>query len=77
MISQQFRAAEKAAPPPAASARSVVERMADTMREMRAAGQMVTAETVAVHGDFTDAEVAKFAREASDLARSRETRQVA
>ncbi|MBN9243968.1 MAG: hypothetical protein J0I98_14345 [Mesorhizobium sp.] len=77
MISQQFRAATKAAPPAAAKTRSVTERMADTMREMRAAGQMVTAETVAVHGDFTNAEVAKFGPEAANLARSRETRQVA
>lgn len=77
MISQQFRAAEKAAPPPAQPTRGVIERMADTMREMRAAGQMVTAATVAVAGDFTDAEVAKYGPEAANLARSRETRQVA
>lgn len=75
MISHQYRPAAPKAPH--AAARSLVERMADVMREMRAAGQMVTAESVAVHGDFTDAEVARHAREASDLARARETRQVA
>jgi hypothetical protein len=79
MIAQQYRtkapAAEKA--PAAAPARSIVERMADVMREMRAAGQIVTAETVAVFGDFTSAEVSKHAMEASNLARAREVRQVA
>jgi hypothetical protein len=79
MIAQQYRtkapAAEKA--PPAAPARSIVEAMADVMREMRAAGQTVTSETLAVFGDFTDAEVAKHAMEASNLARAREVRQVA
>jgi len=78
MISQQYRATAKAVPPPAPQApRTVAERMADVMREMRAAGQIVTAETVAVHGDFTNAEVAKHGPEAANLARSREIRQVA
>lgn len=76
MISQQYRPASKPVAPQAET-RSVAERMADVMQEMRAAGQIVTAESLAVFGDFTDAEVAKFAREASDLARSRQVRQVA
>jgi hypothetical protein len=75
VISQQYRPHSKA--PAAMPGRSLVERMADVMREMRAAGQVVTAATLAVHGDFTDAEVAKHAMEASNIARSRETRQVA
>jgi hypothetical protein len=77
MLSHQYRPAATATPAPAQPARTLVERMADVMREMRAAGQMVTAGTLAVHGDFTDAEVAKVAREAADLARAREVRQVA
>jgi hypothetical protein len=77
MISQQYRSA---APAPAARAlepRTIAERMADAMREMRAAGQIVTAATLAVYGDFTDDEVAIFGPEAANLARSREVRQVA
>jgi hypothetical protein len=79
MITQQYRPATAAAQkaPAVAPARSIVERMADVMREMRAAGQIVTAETVAVFGDFTSAEVSKHAMEASNLARAREVRQVA
>lgn len=79
MISQQYRPAAPAAPkvPQKADARTIVERMADVMRDMRAAGQTVTAASVAVYGDFTDAEVSKHAMEASNLARSREVRQVA
>lgn len=77
MLSQQYRKADTAVPPPALPERTVAERMADVMREMRAAGQVVTAASVAVHGDFTDAEVAKHGPEAANLARSREVRQVA
>jgi len=77
MITQQYRPAATAAPVPAAPARSIVERMADTMREMRAAGQIVTADSLAVYGDYTSAEVARHAMEASNLARAREVRQVA
>jgi hypothetical protein len=79
MISQQYRPAAKAAQkePPAAPALSIVERMADVMREMRAAGQTVTSDSLAVFGDFTNAEVSKHAPEASNLARAREVRQVA
>lgn len=53
------------------------ERMADAMRDMRAAGHVVTAASLAVYGDFTDAEVARYGPEAANLARTRETRQVA
>lgn len=78
MISHRIR---RVAPAPQrqldAEARPIVERMADIMREMRAAGDPITADSLAVRGDFTSAEVAAYAREASDLARSREVRQVA
>lgn len=78
MISQQYRPARAAAPVAAAAAkRSLPERMADTMRDMRAAGQIVTAESLAIYGDYTNAEIAAHASEAANLARAREVRQVA
>lgn len=62
---------------PAAPVQTIVERMAETMRDMRAAGQVVTARALAVYGDYTDAEVERYAPEASDLARARAVREVA
>lgn len=56
---------------------SILERMAATMQEMRAAGQVVTAYTLAVFGDFTDDEVATHGPEAANLARSRAVKRVA
>lgn len=56
---------------------TLVERMASTMQDMRAAGQVVTDRALAVYGDYTDDEVARHGREAADLARARAVRQVA
>lgn len=55
---------------------SLVERMAETMRDMRAAGQVVTISALAVYGDYTDAEVERYGAEAADLARARAARQI-
>jgi len=60
-----------------ATGKSIVERMADDMADMRAAGQLVTNEALAVWGDWSSAEVERHAREAADLARSRAVRQLA
>ena len=75
MITAQQRPATKA--PVISSTKSVVERMAEAMRDMRAAGQTVTAENLAVHGDFTDEQVKAYGVEAANLARSLNTRAVA
>lgn len=61
---------------PDPTAQTVVQRMASTMQDMRAAGAIVTAASVAVWGDYTDAEVAAHAREAADLARAGAARQL-
>ena len=70
---QPARAAAKKAPPQ----KSIVESMADVMRDMRAAGHVVTSESLAVFGDFTAAEVAKHGPEAANLARQQAVRKVA
>lgn len=68
------RGAQPAASHPAAA---LVERMAATMQDMRAAGLVVTSQSLAVHGDYTDDEVARHAAEAANLARSRAVKRVA
>lgn len=74
MITIQQRPATKA---PVLSKKSVVERMAEAMRDMRASGQTVTAENLAVHGDFTDDQVKAYGTEAANLARLLNSRAVA
>lgn len=63
--------------PAAPSSPSIVERMAAAMQDMRASGMTITADTLAVYGDFTDEEVATHGAEAGDLARSRAVKRVA
>jgi hypothetical protein len=49
---------------------SLLERMADKMREMASNGIAVTVDTLFEHSDFTRGEIDSFAREAADLARA-------
>ena len=57
--------------------KTLVQRMADTMREMRGAGVTVDAQALGVWGDYTDAEVAEHGIEAGNLARTLERRDLA
>lgn len=75
MITAQQRPATTKAIVP--SSKSVVERMAETMRDMRATGNTVTAENLAVFGDFTSDQVSRYGVEAANLARSLNSRAVA
>ncbi|MEP9389619.1 hypothetical protein [Mesorhizobium sp. KR9-304] len=56
---------------------SIVERMAETMRDMRAAGMTVTARALAVYGDYADADIERHGEEAAALARARAVRRLA
>lgn len=50
--------------------RTIVERMADKMREMAMNGIAVTAGSLAEHSDFTRAQIEEHGPDAADLAKS-------
>ena len=65
-----------ATPAPAAVPSSIVERMAERMREMGMNNQPVTAETLFEGSDFTRAEIREHGADAADLARARSVRRL-
>jgi len=75
-VSMQTQIDAQGASPATSPAITIVERMAATMQDMRAAGHIITADTLAVHGDFTDDEVRQHGDEAANLARARAVKRV-
>ncbi|HEV2502363.1 MAG TPA: hypothetical protein VGV39_04775 [Mesorhizobium sp.] len=75
MITTQKRPASNKALVP--SSKSTIERMAAAMADMRAAGHTVTADSLAIYGDFTSDQVTRHGTEAANLARSLNVRAVA
>ena len=54
---------------------STVDHMASVMREMAFGGQTVTAEALALKGDFSKAEIERYGQDAADKARADSIRQ--
>lgn len=63
-------------PAPAPIAPTLVERMAQKMREMGMGGVAVTADSLFEYSDFSRAEIEAHGREAADLARALSVRQL-
>lgn len=75
MISQQYRTAAMAVPPPALPAAGIVERIADKIAELNRIDEGVSKDDLLPF--FSRAELDRYGNEAADFHRAREARQVA
>lgn len=75
MLSQQYRPATTAVPPPALPAAGIVERIADKIAELNRIDEGVSKDDLLPF--FSRAEIDRYGAEAADFHRAREARQVA